>query len=282
VLAAVSMPNSLRWASGDPFLATAAAIADHDRGTGRGRLIQYRNTLSVIAEAPLVGVGPGHWSLAYPAHASAGDPSYTRGSVQPVNRLPNSDWLGLAAERGLLGLLAVLVAGAALVAGCWTRLRSETESGAELAVVCLASAAAVAVAGLFDAVLLRPTPLLVVAILLGATAPGAIASGGVRGFVPGRWSGRVAALLAAAAILVALRLAPFVEATYHRTAGGGSDGITRAAGATPDDYRLQMVLALGWARRNRCDLAREPARRALATLPQLALARSILKRCEAR
>jgi O-antigen ligase len=276
-LAAVHLPNQLRWGSDDPFLATAAAIVDGDRGTGRGRLIQYRNTLAMIREAPLLGVGPGNWSLAYPAHASAGDPSYMPRSPQPVNRLPSSDWLGLAAERGLAAPLAALVAAAALAIACWRRLRSASESGADLAVVCLATMAAVAVAGVFDAVLLRPTPLLVVAVLIGASAP---EGRGVA--VPDRWARIAAALLALAAILVGVRLAPLVEATHHRTAyltDGRVERLARAADATPDDYRLQMALALRWARRNRCDRAAGPARRALSTMPQLALARSILDRC---
>ncbi len=282
VLAAVHLPNQLRWHSDDPFLATAAAIVDHDEGTGRGRLIQYRNTLAIIPEAPLVGVGPGNWSLAYPAHASAADPSYSPRSAQPVNRLPNSDWLGLAAERGLLGLAAVLLAGAVLVASCWRGLRSATGTGAELTVVCLATMAGVAVAGVFDAVLLRPTPLLVVAILVGAAAPELPS---VRALVPSRWTGRLAAMLAAAAILVGVELYPVVEATAHRRAylvDGRIERMARAADATPDDYRLQMALALRWAQRNRCDRALEPARRALSTCPHLALARSILARCGAR
>ena len=277
VLAAVHLPNQLRWGSDDPFLATAAAIVDGDRGTGRGRLIQYRNTLAMIPEAPLLGVGPGNWSLGYPAHASAGDPSYMPRSPQPVNRLPSSDWLGLAAERGLLALLAALAAGATLAIACWRRLRSASESGADRAVVCLATMAAVAVAGVFDAVLSRPTPLLVVAVLIGAAAP---EGAGVP--VPDRWARRTAALLALAAIFLGIRLAPLVEATHHRTAyltGGRIERLERAADATPDDYRVQMALALRWARRNRCDRAAGPARRALATMPGLSLARSILERC---
>ncbi len=277
VLAAVHLPNQLRWGSDDPFLATAAAIVDGDSGTGRGRLIQYRNTLAMIAEAPLLGVGPGNWSLAYPAHASAGDPSFMPRSPQPVNRLPSSDWLGLAAERGLLALLAALVAGAALAVACWRRLRGASESGADLAVVCLATMAAVAVAGVFDAVLLRPTPLLVVAVLIGAAAPEDLGRS-----VPDRWAQRTAALLALAAILLGVRLAPLVEATHHRTAyltDRRIERLARAAEATPDDYRVHMALALLWARRNRCDRAAGPARRALATMPGLSLARSILERC---
>ncbi len=53
----------------------------------------------------------------------------------------------------------------------------------------------------------------------------------------------------------------------------------RAAGATPDDFRLQMTLALDWLDLGRCDRASARARSALASYPHLPVARSILARC---
>ena len=281
--AAVIVPNQLRWTSDDPFLDTLGAMTEHRRGSGRGRIIQYRNTLSVIAEAPILGVGPGNWSMAYPAHASRGDPSYQRHGIQPVNRMPSSDWLGLVAERGAIGALCIAGAALLIAAACWRALRRESPgSGAsadgQMAAVCLATLAGIAVAGAVDAALLRPTPLLIVAVLAGATAP----ADRVLLELRRSWVGALTASLAVAALVVALRLYPVAEATLHRWryhALGGVEHMERAASATPDDFRLQMILALDWVDLGRCDRAGERARMALASNPHLPMARSILKRC---
>ncbi len=283
--AAVIVPNQLRWSSDDPFLDTLGAMAEHRRGSGRGRVIQYRNTLSLIAEAPVLGVGPGNWSMAYPAHASRGDPSYQRHGIQPVNRMPNSDWLGLVAERGAVGALCIAAAALLIAAACWRALRGSSGSDespgsadGQMAAVCLASLAGVAVAGAVDAALLRPTPLLIVAVLAGGTAPPDRAL-----LELGRsWARALTAALAVAALGIALRLYPVAEATLHRWryhALGGVEHMERAAGATPDDFRLQMILALDWVDLGRCDRAEQRARMALASNPHLPMAHSILERC---
>lgn len=276
--AAIIVPNQLRWTSDDPFLDTLGAMTDHRRGSGRGRVIQYRNTLAMIAEAPVLGVGPGNWSLAYPAHASRDDPSYQQHGIQPVNRMPSSDWLGLVAERGALGALCIAAAALLIAAGTWRALRGDSSADGQLAAVCLASLAGVAVAGAVDAALLRPTPLLIVAVLAGATAPPdrALLE------LPRPWVRALAAALTVAALCIGLRLYPVAEATMHRWryhALGGVEHMERAASATPDDFRLQLILALDWLDLGRCDRAEERARMALASYPHLPMARSILDRC---
>ena len=147
-----------------------------------------------------------------------------------------------------------------------------------MAAVCLASLAGIAVAGVVDAVLLRPTPLLIAAVLVGATAP---ADRPLRE-LPRKWTRALAAALAVAALAAATRLYPVAEATLHRWryhAHGGVEHMERAASATPDDFRLQMILAHDWLDMGRCDRAEERARMALASNPHLPMARSILERC---
>ncbi len=56
----------------------------------------------------------------------------------------------------------------------------------------------------------------------------------------------------------------------------------RAAAATPDDFRLHMILARAWLDRGRCDHASARARSALASYPQLPVAQLILARCRGR
>jgi O-antigen ligase len=279
VLAAVAMPNRLSWRAARPYAATLAALTDYRAGTGRGRLIQYRNTLAMIADAPLLGVGPGNWSVAYPAHASRHDPSHQPMAIQPVNRLPSGDWIGLAAERGIAGLLCVLAAGLLIARSCCSALRRAGAPHGELAVVCLAALAATAVAGSFDAVLSRPTPLLLAATLIGASAPP------MRAMASVRRPRLVAALLVAALLAAVAHLSALVEATLHHRsyrAGGDVAALERAAAATPGDFRLQAQLALHWSRKGRCERATGPARRALASYPSLAAARQALRGCRTR
>jgi hypothetical protein len=117
-----------------------------------------------------------------------------------------------------------------------------------------------------------------VAVLAGATAPPdrALLE------LPRPWVRALAAALTVAALCIGLRLYPVAEATMHRWryhALGGVEHMERAASATPDDFRLQLILALDWLDLGRCDRAEERARMALASYPHLPMARSILDRC---
>jgi putative inorganic carbon (hco3(-)) transporter len=283
-VAATCLPNRLAWRSTSPYVDTLAGMVDHAGGSGRGRIIQYRNTLALIADAPVLGVGPGNWSLGYPAHASQRDPSYKPTAIQPVNRLPNSDWLGLAAERGLLALLCLLVAGAVVARDAWTALRRDAGQGGDLSIVAVATLAGAIVAGQFDAVLLRPTSLLIAAVVVGATAGPRTAGNATCVRARPAWRRVLAAAVAAAALGLALRLAPGMEAAFHRRAffaQGDVSRLERAASATPDDFRVQLLLAAYWFERGVCDRAGPRARLALAAFPHSRLARRVLTRCGA-
>ena len=73
------------------------------------RLAFWRGTLRMVADHPLLGVGPGGWIRAYPP--------YDRGATITTNgyhRRPHNDYLWIASEYGLIGLgiyLWLLVAG---------------------------------------------------------------------------------------------------------------------------------------------------------------------------
>ncbi len=70
---AVLVPNRLAWRSAHPFAETLGSLADLKSGSGAGRLQQYRTTLSMIAAHPLLGVGPGGWTIEYARYAPEGD-----------------------------------------------------------------------------------------------------------------------------------------------------------------------------------------------------------------
>lgn len=166
---ALAMPNTLEWRGS--YMDTLRRMGEHDAGSGRGRLIQYANTLRMIADAPLLGVGPGNWTVQYPRYTAPGDPSYAEDEIPPVAPLPQSDWLGMLAERGIPALLVLAAAAGRVLAGCWRGARTEAslESRAE-AIALTAVLAGLGVLGCLDTVLLTPTATLFVAVIVGALA----------------------------------------------------------------------------------------------------------------
>src|SRR6185312_10106917 len=75
VLAAMFLPNKLNWKSESPYLDSVRGVVDYRAGSGKGRLVQYRNSLRLASAHPVLGVGPGNWSVRYPSVATPNDPS---------------------------------------------------------------------------------------------------------------------------------------------------------------------------------------------------------------
>lgn len=171
-IAAVVLPNQLRWRSEAPYAETLTRLTEYRTGSGRGRLIQYRNTARMTAEAPLLGVGPGNWFVHYPRFSRGGDPSYAPGEPLPTNPWPSSDWMALVSERGVVGVLLLAFAGLGGAVAATRRLLLTTDEGeAARAMALLGVLAAAVVTGLFDAVLLLAAPTLVVWSALGLLLP---------------------------------------------------------------------------------------------------------------
>lgn len=278
MLAAVFIPTQLAWRSGTPFADTLHRLAESDRGTGRGRLIQYRSTLELIRQHPVFGVGPGNWSVAYPAVAAPGDPSHIPTSPQPVSRMPNSDWLGLASERGVPALLLIWATAALLVARSVRRLR---EAGSQEEILAagalLAVCAMIGVMGTFDAVLLRPEPAFLMSLSAGAlvsAAPG-------RDMPVPRWFRYGGALaLTLATLFLASRLKREMEASYLiATSAGRAQTLAVAAQRDPENYRVHAMLAMAYSHQGDCVLAREHAMTVLALYPHHAGASKVLTSC---
>jgi len=72
-------------------------------GGHRGRPELWRNTLTLIADNPILGVGIGNWEFNYPSYA-AGD----HVNIDAAPRRPHNDLLWVASETGLIGLVAFL------------------------------------------------------------------------------------------------------------------------------------------------------------------------------
>lgn len=268
VTIAVLAPNALRWSDGG-YAGTLRALVAHDRGTGRGRVIQYRRTLELVAANPILGVGPDNWPIAYFQGARPGDPNVEKSRLQPVNRLPNSDWLGLVSERGLPAGLAFAGAAMALLLAA----RRSDERGAGLAAA--AVIAGVAIMGTFDAVLLRSEPLLITAAALGCLVP----------LRPddARWTiqGRARTAVGVAAVILALLAAADTGRRYaaHLLRTGDAAARATALRLDPGDYQLRCAAAMKARRHRDCEAAKRHARRALSLFPGLPHCVAVLRSC---
>src|SRR5207237_8610823 len=74
-LAALVIPNTLRWRAENPYLQSVRGVANYEEGSGRGRLVQYERSARMALFHPLFGVGPGNWPVRYPEYAKRNDPS---------------------------------------------------------------------------------------------------------------------------------------------------------------------------------------------------------------
>jgi tetratricopeptide (TPR) repeat protein/O-antigen ligase len=79
---------------------TTAVTSVFQVGGDRGRWQMWSNTLNLIADHPILGVGAGGWKRIYP-HYDQG--AMIRQNSSPVR--PHNDYLWIAAESGIMGLI---------------------------------------------------------------------------------------------------------------------------------------------------------------------------------
>jgi O-antigen ligase len=238
---AILLPNRLQWTSDSPYAQTLARLADYTGGSGRGRIIQYKNSLELAKESPLFGVGPGNWFVHYPRVTSDGDPSYARQETIPTNPWPSSDWVAFLTERGVLGALLLLAAGAVAVGRVLARARlgEADDTFAAAALVGLLTTAVVT--GTFDAVLLLAAPSYLVWSVMGLLLPEprrAIAWSPTR-----RTSMLVKRAAGFALVIVVLEAATHTVAIASTSESRNRQTLQRAARLAPGEHRLQLLLA---------------------------------------
>jgi hypothetical protein len=274
---ALLLPNRLNWRSESPYLDSLTGVTNYKEGSGRGRLIQYGNTLKIAARHPLLGVGPGNWPVYYPLFMSPGDPSFDADDIIPTNPWPSSDWMAVAAERGFPALLLLALVGVMTALGAWARVRHSGPREPELAdLTIVATLLALAVVGSFDAVLLLPIPTFFAWIIIGTlTSTARPIREVILTSVSRRW------VLGAAAIAGL----SFVGRSTAETAamelydGGKTRTMELAARVDPGSYRLHMLLATTWLRAGRCDRARLHAEAARRLFPNHPAPLRILRGC---
>ncbi|MBA2291109.1 MAG: O-antigen ligase family protein [Gemmatimonadales bacterium] len=269
-----TLPNTLQWRTDSPYTDTLGDLANASEGSGRGRILQYRNTTRLALRHPYLGVGPGNWPLRYGDVAPGNDPSWSHRDVIPLNPWPSSDWMALASERGLLALLWVVGLGIAIAWRGVRGLRAGDERALGGAGV-LAIVAVVSVQGGFDAVMLLPAPLLLAAVATGALlerADGAtpLSRERLTAAVP-KWWWLVPAMLAFGVLRS-------VEQNLAYVVAGSGAQISRlrwAGRIDPWSYPIRIALAT----REPCVRARDDAAAVLRLAPTWPAARTAARRC---
>ena len=282
VAAALFVPNRLEWKSDSPYLESVTGVVNYRSGSGRGRLIQYRNTFKMAMRAPLLGVGPGNWAVRYPRVASPEDPSLNDEGMT-ANPWPSSDWAAFLSERGIPATLLLAAAMVGMLAIAAFRLRDARRPEEALEALALAGTVAATLGtGAFDAVLLLAAPSLVAWTLLGAL--GATVS------PLARWSPviepprRRIAMVAVGAIglLLAVRSGSQITGMAIYDASGSWRSLERATRADPGSYRLRIRAAESALARGDCRRARAQATAARELFPSAPAPKRVLRRCGRR
>jgi hypothetical protein len=277
LLLALVLPNRLNWRSDSPYLDSLTGVANYREGSGRGRLIQYGNTLAMAMHHPVFGVGPGNWPVVYPRFMSPGDPSFHSGDIIPTNPWPSSDWMAMLAERGFLAPILLLLVGGSLAMGAWARVRRgprDTPALTDLTIV--ATMIAIGTVGAFDAVMLLPVNTLFGWTIVGALASSARPIGEIR---LNRLSRRYLILAAAAVGVLFLWRSSAQVLAMSLFSKGGRTTMERASRVDPGSYRIHMLLAQTWEAAGRCDRARPHAEAAQALFPNYPAPRQVLREC---
>ena len=268
VAAALLIPNELQWRSDNPYLETVKRVADYQEGSGRGRLVQYEQSMRMALRHPLLGVGPGNWAVAYPEHAARNDPSLSDSEGGATsNPWPSSDWVAMIAERGAIAAVLLALAFLSMFAGAVKQLRTafNAEDGLHAATL-LGVIAGAGVTGMFDAVLLLAVPTFLVWAALGALYVPA-ATKPSRRIIP--------IVLIVIASLGAVRSAMQLTAMQIYVTRSDRESLVRAAQIDPGNYRLRLRLARGGRRQQRC----RHALAARALFPHADAARNLSRGC---
>ncbi|MGE0555582.1 MAG: O-antigen ligase family protein [Gemmatimonadales bacterium] len=273
LLSLLALPLQLSWKSDTPYRDSLRDVVNYREGSGRGRLIQYRNSLDLVKMDPVFGTGPGNWAVKYPLVTSEGDPSFAVADPMPTNPWPSSDWVALLVERGPLGLLLALGTGLVLAVVALRRLRSADLDERVRAAMALALLAGLSVMGCFDAVLLLAPPTAIAMAGLASTVPETralttVASRAGRA----RWIALAAVLWTT---LAAGRSAAQLASVVVAGAGTPRDRLERALKLDGSSYRLEVLLAL----RAPCPAALDHAERAARLMPYHPAPPTLARRC---
>ncbi len=278
----VTLPNSLHWTSDSPYLDSAKGVVDYRKGSGGGRIAQYRNSLKMAKSNPVFGVGPGNWPVRYVQYAPGGDKSLTDDGTT-ANPWPSSDWVAFVSERGLLATLALLGVFGGLFLVSMRKWSEAPDADSVLLKIALAATiAATIVVSCFDAVLLLAAPSFLVWGILGAASggsrPASVSGGREVNLSSGSWKLITAVTLLVVALSVARSAAQTTAMSVIGYGGHTADWV-RGAAWDPGSYRINARVAELYANRGRCEKAVPYAKRARDLFPSAVSPKRILRRC---
>ncbi|MDB4906673.1 MAG: hypothetical protein JWO05_1457 [Gemmatimonadetes bacterium] len=277
---AVVVPNTLDWKSDSPYLDSAKGLVNYRKGSGKGRLVQYANSVRMSLAHPVLGVGPGNWAVTYPRFASPDDPSLSDENGMTANPWPSSDLVAFLAERGLPGFIALI---GALALMAWSALgtlrRHDDEEAVAMAMGLLATLAAALVVGAFDAVLLLAAPSLLVWTALGAmSACGAPSPEKEVQVAPAAARGGTILVLLVGALMV-LRSTGQLTAMDLYSKSSRASTLARAARMDPGNYRLRIRAAQAFYDQGQCKGVNEQGGAAHSLFPNAPAPRRLLANC---
>lgn len=135
--AASPSQGEVMWHQKDSVLDAAQSLVGE--GGDKGRLVLWHRTLEMIANQPIIGVGPGHWRVVYPAYAE-GD--MIDSQAAPIR--PHNDLLAIGSESGIVALGLFLLIGFLIGRDGWSAVGHHSTA---LAALC--SVTAIVVSGFF-------------------------------------------------------------------------------------------------------------------------------------
>ena len=252
-------------------------MVDYKKGSGRGRVAQYTNSLHMAISNPVFGVGPGNWPVEYVQFAPDGDRSLADDGMT-ANPWPSSDWVAFISERGFVPTAALLCAFAILFFGALRRW-SELENPDAVLAECVLAGTVVAtlVVSAFDVVLVLAAPSFLVWSILGAT------SGIRRSTREVQVSSKALGIAAVALMLTSLvstaRSVTETMAMMYVGRGAYTAGWVTGALWDPGSYRINVRVAELYSRRGHCSAARDYARRAVSLFPHSPQAKRLKRNC---
>ena len=274
---ALVLPNTLDWNSDSPYMDTAKSVVNYKEGSGAGRLVQYGNSLRMSVRHPLLGVGPGNWSVEYPRFAARNDPSLADDGMTS-NPWPSSDWMTFISERGLASFVLLALAMLALLSDGLRAVRNAPSPEERLSACALVGTLAIlVVVGTFDAVLLLPVPALAAWSLLGALSPPSRERKAITLTLPRRLLALVAVAVVGALAIV--RSASQLSAMSIVSATTRVARLEEASARDPGSYRIHLRLAEAYSRQGSCRRVRSHATAARALYPNAPRPRRLLDGC---
>lgn len=130
------------------------ALASFDAGGDRGRLTVWANTLKMIEQQPLAGVGAGNWDVHYPLYDGGDTVTFRNAPERPHNL-----FLLILSELGVVGLLLWLTTLALIYRSAWSALRKRRHSTPWLSLAAIWSLTAILGHACFSFPMERVTPL---------------------------------------------------------------------------------------------------------------------------